>query len=247
MRVLFVILLGMTFTSGIAADIQPIGSIGQPYPEQNDAFLPDGTILRVLMNRIEIVNPNTNEIIAQFAERTKMGDVTISSDGLWIAITTHRWTSASNLVEIWDIATQKRVREWETSSYLSLLTFSPTAPLLATSSRADIDLWNWDTGEHLGKMEGERRPTQVCYQRGGGQTCSGGAGNLSLAFSPDGRYLVVGSKRPDSEIWDVPTRQLVGHLEGHRDWVKVVSYSQFQNILPSVETVRCYSRVMKWG
>ena len=48
---------------------------------------------------------------------------------------------------------------------------------------------------------------------------------LSMAFSPDGRFLVVGSKRPDAEIWDMETRQLVGHLKGHGSWVSAVCYS----------------------
>ena len=36
---------------------------------------------------------------------------------------------------------------------------------------------------------------------------------------------MVGSKRPDAEIWDLETRKLAGHLEGHEDWVTKVAYS----------------------
>ena len=46
-----------------------------------------------------------------------------------------------------------------------------------------------------------------------------------MALSPDGRFLVVGSKRPDAEIWDLQTRLLVGHLKGHGGWVSDVAYS----------------------
>lgn len=58
---------------------------------------------------------------------------------------------------------------------------------------------------------------------------------LSMAFSPDGRFLVVGSKRPDAEIWDMETHQLAGHLEGHRSWVSAVCYSPDGHWIASTE------------
>ena len=79
------------------------------------------------------------------------------------------------------------------------------------------------------RWKGERRPSNNCYSYsddwGSGSSCSGPAGVLSLAFSPDGNFLAVGSQRPGAEIWDVFTRKLVGHLEGHVDWVTHIAYS----------------------
>ena len=106
-----------------------------------------------------------------------------------------------------------------------MVAFSTAAPLIAVTYRDQIHLWNWENNDYLGEMTGERRPSNNCYSWGSGSHCSGPAGVLSLAFSPDGNFLVVGSQRPDAEIWDVFTRKLVGHLEGHVDWVTYVSYS----------------------
>ena len=58
---------------------------------------------------------------------------------------------------------------------------------------------------------------------------------LSMAFSPDGRFLVIGSKRPDAEIWEMETRQIVGHLEGHGGWVSAVCYSPDGRWIASTE------------
>ena len=58
---------------------------------------------------------------------------------------------------------------------------------------------------------------------------------LSMAFSPDGRFLVIGSKRPDAEIWNMETRQIVGHLEGHGGWVSAVCYSPDGRWIASTE------------
>ena len=231
MKTALILLLCVTLTSGTLADIQPVGSLGWT-PLENISFLPDGTILTVLRNRIEVVDAKTKSVIVQFAERPEMGNVTVSPDGSCIAIVTNPRATGQTTVEIWDVAAQKRIREWESKHRLYNATFSPKAPLLATSSTrdGDIHLWNWETGEYVGKMEGERRPWREYYVRYGSNWRSRtGHGpypsNHSMAFSPDGQYLVVGSNRPDAEIWDVSTRQLVGHLPGHADWVSIVSYS----------------------
>ena len=110
-----------------------------------------------------------------------------------------------------------------------MVAFSTAAPLLAVTYSDQIDLWNWKDNNYLGEMTGERRPAKNCYSYsyagGYGQDCLTPPMVLSLVFSPDGHSLVVGSQRPDAEIWDVSTRKLVGHLEGHVDWVTQVVYS----------------------
>ena len=217
------------FTSIKVAAIEPIGSVGEGVLEQAH-FLPDGTILRVMRDRIEIVNPDTNAIIDKFAEGLNWGRVTLSPDGTWLAIITDFDSPKGPFIEIWEVATRKLMRRLEsTLDAVSLVAFSTDAPLLAVTSRDQIHLWNWDHNDYLGKMTGERRPSRNCYSYsddgGSGQHCASPSSVLSLAFSPDGHFLVVGSQRPDAEIWDVSTRKLVGHLEGHVDWVTHVSYS----------------------
>ena len=231
MKKQFVFSLCLTFfTSVTVVAVEPIGSLGEGVLQQAH-FLPDGTILRVMRDHVEIVNPGTNTIIDKFAEGLNYwGEVTLSPDGAWMAITTYLDGTREPLIEIWEIATRKRIRQLEPRlDWVDLVAFSPAASLLAVTSRDQIHLWNWDHNDYLGEMTGERRPSNYCYSYSddwrSGSHCSGPAGILSLAFSPDGDFLAVGSQRPDAEIWDVFTRKLVGHLEGHVDWVTHVSYS----------------------
>ena len=235
------------FTSAMADAVEPIGSVGEGFLQQAH-FLPDGTVLRVMADRIEIVNPDTNEIIDKFAEGLNWEEVTLSPDGTWLAITTDLDSTRKPFIEIWEIATRKLIRRLESKlDSVRMVAFSTAAPLIAVTSRDQIHLWNWDDNEYIGEMTGERRPAKNCYNVRriqhcsyparamqfkvigwaglGIQHCSYPARVRSLAFSPDGHFLVVGSHRPDAEIWDVSTRKLVGHLEGHVDWVTHISYS----------------------
>ena len=222
-RQLILFLYLTLFTTAMDAAIEPIGSLGEGVLEQAH-FLADGTILRVMRDRLEIVNPDTNEIIDRFAEGLNWGRVTLSPDGAWLAITVDLGGTTEPFIEIWEIATRKLIRRLETRlDSVRLVAFSPAASLLAVTSRDQTHLWNWDHNDYLGEMTGERRPAENCYSSG--QTCYSSPRIHSLVFSPDGHFLVVGSQRPDAEIWEVSTRQLVGHLEGHADWVTHVSYS----------------------
>ncbi len=214
------------FVSVTVGAVEPIGSLGESVLRQAH-FLPDRTVLRVRADRIEIVNPDTNEVIDTFAEGLNWGDVTLSPDGRWLAITTDLDSTEKPFIEIWEIGTRKLIRRLESGlDWIGVVAFSTAAPLLAVTYRDQIHLWNWEDDEYLGEMTGERRPAQNCYSWGSsGQSCSYPLTALSLVFSPDGNFLVVGSHRPDAEIWDVFTRTLAGHLEGHATWVSLVSYS----------------------
>ena len=226
MKTVLILLLCLTLSSGIFAAVEPIGSMGQGVLHQAH-FLPDGTVLRVMADRIEIVNPDTNTIIDKFAEGLNWVRVTLSPDGALLAIIVDLGGTTKPSIEIWEIATRKLIRRLEsTLEGVHIVAFSTAAPLLAVTYRDQVDLWNWKDNDYLGEMTGERRPAKNCYSWGSsGGHCSGPPRALSLAFSPDGHSLVVGSQRPDAEIWDIFTRKLVGHLEGHVDWVTYVAYS----------------------
>ena len=209
-------------TSATLGAIEPIGSIGEGILQQA-YFLPDGTVLRVMADRIEIVNPDTGEVVDKFAEELNWSEVTLSPNGAWLAIPTYV-DGRDPLIEIWEIATRKLIRQLELDR-VGMVALGTTAPLLAVTDRDQIHLWNWKDNKYLGELMGERQIAKNCYNRASSQTCLSPPSVHSLVFSPDDRFLVVGSHRPDAEIWEVSTRKLVGHLEGHADWSTHVSYS----------------------
>ncbi len=48
----------------------------------------------------------------------------------------------------------------------------------------------------------------------------------SVAYSPNGQYIISGSSDSTIRIWDAETGAPVGNpLRGHTDWVRSVAYS----------------------
>ena len=216
--------------------MEPIGTIGQPFPEQH-AFLSNEAIVRVTPARIQIIDTNTGAIIDEFAEREYFSDVVLSPDASHLAIFTHAHDGKSAIVSIWDVSAREQVSEWrvEFRTY-DVAAFSPTEPLFAIPSEDGIHLWDWQTGEYLGRMIGARRPLKSCYFFDGGSSCEGNPRDRTAIFSPDGRYLIVAAMRPDIELWNVETRQLEGHFEGHTgNWVEKATISPDGRYIASFE------------
>ena len=235
-------LVGMIFLSlylilGEAPAIEPVGTIGKGYLGRL-TFLPDGNMIRVMPKRIEIVDPDNDVVLSNFAGSSEyLGVVIVSPDGRRLVI------RRRDMVELWDINGQEKLGEWEFESvrsstagvldHLSRAAFGRAQPLLAMNNGTDeIFLLDWKAGEWVGRLEDKRRRILRCYSRGNwrsgwvSSSCNDGPPFVfSIAFSPDDRFLVVGSKRRDAEIWNLETRKLIGHLEGHRGWVAKVVYS----------------------
>lgn len=58
------------------------------------------------------------------------------------------------------------------------------------------------------------------------RTFKGHSGSvMSISFSPDGQYLVSGSKDKTAKLWDVATGQIIRTIQGQDKWVNSVSVS----------------------
>ena len=206
--------------------LEPIATIGQPRPLQH-AYPDNDTILRVVPSHIQIVDANTGEVIDRFGNKDYFSKVMFSPDGSHSVIQNRSSNSDGYTVDIWDVSAREQITTWELEDNFQIAAFSPTQPLLAISIDDEIYLWNWQTGENIGMMIGERRPWEHCYTRDNRRfACKSPARDHALVFSPDGRYLIAASMRPDIELWNVETRQLEGHLEGHTgSWVDGVAIS----------------------
>ena len=233
----------------LAFAIQPIGTIGQPIPEQH-AFLSNETILRVVPTHIQIVNPYTNEIIDEFGERlpypTHVSDVFISPAAEHLAILNYSINSRITTINIWEVNAREQVSRWEIPARIEVATFSRIDALFAISFNDEIHLWNWQIGAFRGKMLGKRRRVNPCHSSsGGGTTCTSVSRDHASVFSRDGRYLFVASNRSDVELWNVKTRQLEGHFQGHTgNWVEDVVISPDGTRLASFE--RGWNEIYVW-
>ena len=260
------------FTSTTVSAIEPIGSIGGGFLGQA-RFLPDGTVLGTMRGGIGIIDIDTDNVLMHFAQDSDgIRHLSVNPDGQK-AVVWRNMIGREDMVELWDITAQKKLRQWslagprQWSGQPFDAVFSPTEPIVAIHNGEDnIILWNWETDEILREFTEGRMPIESCYSRsytrsgedwqntsyttttatgtnaGNSSSASGSWSDsgearhsrscrnlapfiLSMAFSPDGRFLVVGSKRPDAEIWDMETLQLVGHLKGQGGWFSDVCYS----------------------
>ena len=205
--------------------IEPIGTIGQPLPVAH-AFLSNEALLRVVPTHIQIVHPRTGEVIGEFGKRADRSDVVFSPTAAHVAILDYLIDSKMTVITIWDVNAREQVSEWEIAARIGVSAFSPTQPLFAASFDDEIHLWNWKTGEFVGKMLSERRPWMRSSRGDSHIIHSRFPGDHASVFSQDGRFLIVASKRLDIELWNVETRRLEGHFQGHPDdWVKGVVIS----------------------
>ena len=217
----YIALISSIYISYVALAIEPIGTIGQPLPEQH-AFLPDGNILRAVLSHIQIIEADTGAVIDEFGERTYISDVVFSPTAEHLAILNYSPDSKITDINIWDVETREQIADWKIPAQISVAAFSPVDTLFAISFNDEIHLWNWQIGAFRGKMIGQRRPWESCHSiSGGGITCTSLPRDRASTFSPDGRYLIVASNRPDVELWNIKTRRLEGHFEGHTgNWVE---------------------------
>lgn len=146
-----IMLISIVCTPGIAFAIEPIAKIGQPRPKQH-AFLNNGTILRVVSSHIQVVDANTGEVVDEFGNLTYESEVVFSPNAAHLAILKYSYKTRKTNVEIWDANIQEKISVWQTESDIDRdAIFSPTAPLLVSYANNEIHLWNWKTGESLGK------------------------------------------------------------------------------------------------
>ncbi len=236
-----VILISFFYLHNLTNAIEPIGTIGHELPQKH-VFHTNEKMLRVVQTHIEIVDVDTSEVEDEFGNLTDNSEVAFSPTVSHIAILDSFWKDRKTTVNIWDINAREIFSNWEFESDGSYYgAFSPIEPLLAAVSDTSIELWNWQTGEHIGSMKGAHRPLKSCYVRANGSTCHG-TEQIVTEFTPDGKYLIVASHRPDIELWNVEKRELEGHFEGHiGNWVEGLDISHDGKLMASFDRVMSIS------
>ncbi|HEX3448176.1 MAG TPA: protein kinase, partial [Isosphaeraceae bacterium] len=137
------------------------------------------------------------------------GSVTFSPDGRILA------AGGSKEAIFWDAENGKEVRRFSKSR--GRVTFSPDGQMLAVSAPSAVELRDVATGREIVSLAhgpGEDAARIERFFDGEGP---------ELAFSPDGKYVVVATRPP--RIWDASTGLPLHQLSGHAGSVPGVAFS----------------------
>ena len=215
---IYIFLFFVIFFPELIYGIKPIGTIGQPIPETHH-FLSNEKFLRINYSNIQIVDIDTGKIEAEFGERTFISEVVVSPNMSHLAILNYDSDRGRTSVNIWDIGNRQLVSQWEIPSFpRKKVVFSPTQPILAISGNDEIQLWNWQNKEIVGKL-----------------TREGMLADLAMIYSNDGHHLIVVTNRTNVEIWNVETHKLDEQFGDH-----IISNIQQLIISPNGNLIAMY-------
>jgi RNA polymerase sigma factor (sigma-70 family) len=155
-----------------------------------------------------------------------------SPDGRYVAS-----PGAGQTIRLWDVVTGKEARQIALPKQRGVgsFTFSPDGRILATENfDGTISLWEVASGRECGMLgkppagqpgrPGVNVQAQIMIA-GMPAWGMGGAGAATLAFSPDGRFLVARGNDQSVRLWDVAAAQEVKQFKGHQGGVATVAYA----------------------
>lgn len=131
--------------------------------------------------------------------------VTFSPDGKLLA-------SGNYYVKLWQVPDGHIVKTLEGTAPVA---FSPEGKILATRWKDIVKLWDVTSGSLIRILQGET--DQV----------------TSIAFSPNGRLLALGSNNGIIKVWRVANGNLIHTLKGHAGGVLSVTFSPDGQLLAS--------------
>ena len=162
--------------------------------------------------------------------------------------------SADNTVRIWEAATGKEVARMAHGTEVKAVAFSPDGRYIVSGGGFAVRIWEAATGKEVARITHDGPVTSVVFTRdsqyvvsgsgtfgyeglvlvsevtsgkGGSRltnTDNGIEGVLSLAVSPDGKYVILGNEDDIARIWELKTGKEVVHMI-HDDDVLTVSFS----------------------
>jgi WD40 repeat protein len=193
---------------------------------------------------IRIWDPKTGREIRRLQGHEKLVEsLDMSRDGSLL-------TSASfdGTIKVWDFHTGKLLRtisDLNTSMYASR--FNPGASSIVSASEGRIDLWDTASGRKLSNIANNARPYRVVFNPKRPQIAYPAEGTVklfdlqeqralsdlkssetmveSVAFSPDGRWLVSGYSSGAIMLWDLDGRAEPTSLSGYATRIDSVAIS----------------------
>jgi WD40 repeat protein/tRNA A-37 threonylcarbamoyl transferase component Bud32 len=214
-------------------DRAELGSIRLDAKQWVMAFSPEGTkaVVGSTDGHVEVLDVATGQVVHRLeglahaglssaANHAQQSPAALSRDGRVLA--TSVWIAGGDAreVQVWDLAAGREVAKWKGVGDGMSIPLSPNGTMLAGTTldkgRPMVTLWDAASGKTVRTVGPHNKPV------------------LSMAFSPDGRRLLVGAganidyepNRPgDLVIWDVGTGEKVLSLVGHSGAIGAVAFS----------------------
>lgn len=191
-------------------------------------FSPDGRRFATASKdkTVRVWDAESGAEIRRFEAPDAIDFVTFSPDGTRILFPSER------ILRYWDIETWEEIKleyrceEWINRPYGRIAAFSPDGKIFAYigtgRSWGRSSLWFWNLEAETDELEEFQGEIEGFI--------------TSLAFSPDGKRIVLASNNKMVYIWDVETQKEIRRLEGHTDRVNSVAFSPDGKLIVSVST-----------
>ncbi|KAG2145845.1 WD40-repeat-containing domain protein [Suillus clintonianus] len=203
-------------------DLQSGTQIGEDWRDENNAGIqsmalsPNGKTVASGSNdgTVRLWDIETRKVIAKFNGHTGVvWSLCWSADSRRVAS-----GSFDGTARVWDVKSGKTVLTIKTRhkyAYVHAIIYSPDDEKIATAGDNEdaVKIWNAKTGKLITTLEHDW-PAQ------------------SLAWTLDGKKLISGSMYP-IRIFDTTTWEQIAILEGHTNYVDVISLSQNDRLLAS--------------
>ncbi len=118
----------------------------------------------------------------------------------------HLFTAGKN-AQLWRLKPNQAQRLWKHTGPISCAAFSPDGKLVVAASENSARIWSVEDGSQVARLDGHERRIR------------------SIAFSPEGHWILTGSDDTTARLWDAQTGNLVRVFRGHQDSVRSVAFS----------------------